>query len=126
MSTSLFGPSHSLRVARLYRQALGEARSWCVTFELYREKCLEIRERFDNNKNITNKKQVDRILADTEAELHKIQHPQPYIFPTAPGGSKYERNIPPHLDLCKMKASEYEWYYGVPPPEGYSPTREHE
>ncbi|KNC74528.1 hypothetical protein SARC_12930, partial [Sphaeroforma arctica JP610] len=31
--------------------------SWCVTFELYREKCLEIREQFDRNKNLTNPKQ---------------------------------------------------------------------
>lgn len=34
------------------------------------------------------------LLQRTEEELEKWKHPDPYIPPTAPGGSKYERNIP--------------------------------
>jgi len=39
------------------------------------------------------------IMQQTEALLQKWKHPDPYRPPTAPGGSKYERNIPaPILD----------------------------
>ena len=33
------------------------------------------------------------ILDQTEALLQKWKHPDPYRPPTAPGGSKYERNL---------------------------------
>ena len=39
------------------------------------------------------------ILDQTEDLLKKWKHPDPYRPPTAPGGSKYERNLPaPILD----------------------------
>ncbi|GAB7337388.1 hypothetical protein MBLNU457_g2734t2 [Dothideomycetes sp. NU457] len=46
------------------------------------------------------------IMMQTEALLQKWKHPDPYRPPTAPGGSKYERNLPapildppPHMTL---------------------------
>lgn len=34
------------------------------------------------------------IIEETENLLDKWKHPDPYRAPTAPGGSKYERNLP--------------------------------
>lgn len=34
------------------------------------------------------------IIKQTEELLEKWKHPDPYRAPTAPGGSKYERNLP--------------------------------
>jgi NADH dehydrogenase (ubiquinone) 1 beta subcomplex subunit 9 len=34
------------------------------------------------------------IIEETESLLEKWKHPDPYRAPTAPGGSKYERNLP--------------------------------
>lgn len=71
-----------------------------------------IRSLFDANKNIRDPRQqrvwsapscrlapmlmtIQQVLfAETEKLLQKWKHPDPYIPPTAPGGSKYERNIP--------------------------------
>ncbi|KAI4165051.1 MAG: hypothetical protein LQ342_001328 [Letrouitia transgressa] len=39
------------------------------------------------------------LFQETEELLEKWKHPDPYIPPTAPGGSKFERNMPaPILD----------------------------
>lgn len=39
------------------------------------------------------------IIEQTQALLEEWKHPDPYRPPTAPGGSKYERNLPaPILD----------------------------
>ena len=47
---------------------------------------------------------VKAILDQTEALLQKWKHPDPYRPPTAPGGSKYERNLPaPILDRKSAK-----------------------
>jgi len=35
------------------------------------------------------------IFNETEKLLEKWKHPDPYRPPSAPGGSKYERNMPP-------------------------------
>ncbi|KAI1117821.1 hypothetical protein F5Y14DRAFT_325213 [Nemania sp. NC0429] len=34
------------------------------------------------------------LLKETEKLLETWKHPDPYCPPTAPGGSKYERNLP--------------------------------
>ncbi|RFU23602.1 NADH dehydrogenase/NADH ubiquinone reductase (H(+)-translocating), partial [Scytalidium lignicola] len=42
------------------------------------------------------------LFQETEELLEKWKHPDPYHAPTAPGGSKFERNLPaPILDPPK-------------------------
>ncbi|CAL1353716.1 unnamed protein product [Linum trigynum] len=38
---------------------------------------------------------IDRLIADGEAQYNKWRHPDPYIVPWAPGGSKFTRNPTP-------------------------------
>jgi len=45
------------------------------------------------------------LLDQTEALLQKWKHPDPYRPPTAPGGSKYERNLPPPMMDRKFSLS---------------------
>lgn len=52
------------------------------------------------------------LLDQTQALLEKWKHPDPYRPPTAPGGSKYERNLPCHildrksLPACRFYSSD--------------------
>ncbi|KAB8293121.1 hypothetical protein EYC80_007478 [Monilinia laxa] len=50
-------------------------------------------------KNVHDPRLQRALFKETEDLLEKWKHPDPYRPPTAPGGSKYERNLPaPILD----------------------------
>jgi hypothetical protein len=46
------------------------------------------------------------IIEETESLLEKWKHPDPYRAPTAPGGSKWERNLPVPSTERKWKLIE--------------------
>ncbi|KAK5172720.1 uncharacterized protein LTR77_002840 [Saxophila tyrrhenica] len=54
-----------------------------------------IRSLFEANKHVTQPRQQREIIEQTEQLLDSYKHPDPYRPPTAPGGSKYQRNLPP-------------------------------
>jgi len=37
------------------------------------------------------------LVAEAERLLKEYKHPEPIKVPTAPGGTKYERNLPPPI-----------------------------
>ncbi|RKU41732.1 hypothetical protein DL546_004882 [Coniochaeta pulveracea] len=80
----------------LYRRSLKLALDWAVHRYLWRGQALYIRSLFEANRNITDPRQQRALLKETEKLLEKWKHPDPYCHPTAPGGSKYERNLPVH------------------------------
>ncbi|KAK4099966.1 complex 1 protein [Parathielavia hyrcaniae] len=83
----------------LYRRCLKLALDWSVHRHLWRGQALYIRSLFEAKRNVTDPRLQRALLKETENLLEKWKHPDPYCHPTAPGGSKYERNIPaPHLD----------------------------
>ncbi|TAQ84612.1 hypothetical protein B7494_g7075 [Chlorociboria aeruginascens] len=85
-------------VSSLYRRSLKLSLDWAVHRYLWRGQALYIRSLFEANKNITDPRQQRAgCLEIFKALLEKWKHPDPYIPPTAPGGSKYERNLPPPL-----------------------------
>ncbi|KAL7273683.1 hypothetical protein RUND412_003455 [Rhizina undulata] len=81
----------------LYRRSLKLSLSWSVRRDLWRTQAVNIRDLFEANKNVTDPRQLRVLLQETEDILEKWKHPDPYVPPTAPGGSKYERNIPPPI-----------------------------
>ncbi|CAK3968945.1 related to NADH2 dehydrogenase (ubiquinone) chain CI-B22 [Lecanosticta acicola] len=86
-------------VLSLYRRSLKLALDWAVHRYVWRGQAMYIRGLFEANKHITQPKEQKLLLEQTEALLEKWKHPDPYRPPTAPGGSKYERNLPvPNLD----------------------------
>ncbi|KAF2155151.1 hypothetical protein K461DRAFT_319605 [Myriangium duriaei CBS 260.36] len=96
----------AISAIRLYRRALKLSLDWSVDRAVWRGQALYIRSLFEANRHIREPRQRREILDQTEALLVKWKHPDPYRPPTAPGGSKYERNLvapildpPPHMDL---------------------------
>jgi NADH dehydrogenase (ubiquinone) 1 beta subcomplex subunit 9 len=90
----LSSKAHNTYVRKLFRKSLRLAGSWYWQRVEYREKAQMIRKLFDANKDLTNVKEVEQVLAHTEYLLALYHHPQPYISMSAPGGTKFERNTP--------------------------------
>ncbi|KAF2501791.1 hypothetical protein BU16DRAFT_556263 [Lophium mytilinum] len=93
-------------VLRLYRRSLKLSLDWAVHRYLWRGQAIYIRDLFEAKRNVTEPRQLRALIQETENLLEKWKHPDPYRPPTAPGGSKYERNLPapildppPHMTL---------------------------
>ena len=71
--------THTQRVTRLYRRSLKNLLSWAIDRPLWREKALELRDRFDANKDIKDPRIALKVLEEGETELEENRHPQPYI-----------------------------------------------
>ncbi|KAI1848282.1 hypothetical protein JX265_013838 [Neoarthrinium moseri] len=80
----------------LYRRSLKLSLDWAVHRHLWRGQALYIRSLFEANRSVTDPRKQRALLAETEKLLETWKHPDPYCHPTAPGGSKYERNLPAH------------------------------
>lgn len=93
------GIGHAQRVTRLYRASLRTARDWIVDYDSWIEECVRIQARFRANqhKSLTEGK---HLVEQGMAELLKNRHPEPYIPNYAPGGTKYQRNVPPPPEVC--------------------------
>ncbi|KAL4792325.1 hypothetical protein BDW69DRAFT_177324 [Aspergillus filifer] len=81
-------------VTSLYRRSLKLALDWAVHRHVWRGQAVYIRSLFEANKDIRDPRQQRVLLRETEKLLDTWKHPDPYRAPTAPGGSKYERNLP--------------------------------
>ncbi|KAF2730270.1 hypothetical protein EJ04DRAFT_515396 [Polyplosphaeria fusca] len=91
--------SSKTTVLRLYRRSLKLSLDWCVHRYLWRGQAMYIRSLFEANKHVSEPRLQRNLIKETEEILEKWKHPDPYRPPTAPGGSKYERNLPcPILD----------------------------
>ncbi|KAI9098718.1 hypothetical protein DFS34DRAFT_593335 [Phlyctochytrium arcticum] len=100
--------AHKRYITRLYRRSLRLAGDWYWQRTEFREKALTIRYLFDKNARITSPKEVENLIAQTEMMLAVYHHPVPYKYPTAPGGSKWERNIPFPEELCKRGVTPFD------------------
>jgi NADH dehydrogenase (ubiquinone) 1 beta subcomplex subunit 9 len=69
---------HRLQVQSLYKRSLKLSLDWYIQRDLWRQKALEIRARFEQNKNVTNPKEIRALLKKTENELKEWAHPDPY------------------------------------------------
>ncbi|CUM56641.1 unnamed protein product [Debaryomyces tyrocola] len=96
MSSSIlpFTEANSKRVASLFRRALRTAFDSSLKFDAYRNETIKIRAQFEANKNINNPSDLEEAIARTERKLEEWNHPDPYITPCRPGGTKYQRNLP--------------------------------
>ncbi|KAF9436381.1 hypothetical protein BGZ76_004112 [Entomortierella beljakovae] len=87
--------AHRRLVQSLYRRSLKTAQDWYIDTNLFRRKAVELRMQFDANKNLTQPRQIAQAVRTAERQLEELRHPDPYIAPTAPGGTKFERNVHP-------------------------------
>jgi len=88
-----FTEANSKRVASLFRQALRTAFDSSLKYDAYRNETIKIRQQFEANKHISNPDELEQVIAKTKAKLNEWKHPDPYIPPCRPGGTKFERNI---------------------------------
>ncbi|EEQ91365.2 NADH dehydrogenase (ubiquinone) 1 beta subcomplex 9 [Blastomyces dermatitidis ER-3] len=88
----------------LYRRSLKLALDWAVHRHLWRGQAVYIRSLFDANRDVREPRQQKILFRETEKLLDEWKHPDPYRAPSAPGGSKYERNMEtPILELGKAQ-----------------------
>ncbi|KZV82363.1 hypothetical protein EXIGLDRAFT_702640 [Exidia glandulosa HHB12029] len=95
--TSLAAPftaAHRSYVKSLYRRILKNDLDWVVQRDIWRWRALQIRARFESNRNVHDPRALTLILERAEAQLAKDKHPDPYIVAAFPGGTKWERNLP--------------------------------
>lgn len=90
-------------VSALYRQSLRMAKNWINRRDLFRQKALEIRQQFDQNKNISDRHEAQRLIQSTQDLLKQYKHPDPIIPSQRPGGTKFERNVPPPQGKSKYR-----------------------
>ncbi|XP_021627299.1 NADH dehydrogenase [ubiquinone] 1 beta subcomplex subunit 9 isoform X3 [Manihot esculenta] len=83
------------RVQIPYRRALRDTLNWAVHRHLFYQDASNLREKFDAKKHVEDQDAIDRMIAEGEAQYNKWRHPDPYIVPWAPGGSKFTRNPTP-------------------------------
>lgn len=88
-----FTEANTKRVSALYRQALRTAFDHAIKWDIYRKECVRIRSQFEVNRHIDTPEELEEAIAKTTAKLNEWKHPDPYITPLRPGGTKYQRNI---------------------------------
>ncbi|GLJ43781.1 hypothetical protein SUGI_0911470 [Cryptomeria japonica] len=88
------------RVRILYRQCLKNALSWVIRRPLFYEDASRIRDEFEAYRHVDDIDTIDRMIGAAEAKLIRWSHPDPYIVPWAPKGSKFARNPPvPEVEI---------------------------
>lgn len=83
----------------LYRQCLKLQADWTVDKNQWFEKAAEVRAEWEAGLRETDPVRVEARLNGVRALLKSHAHPDPYIHPVGPDGSKWERNVPPTAEL---------------------------
>merc|ERR1711934_1162398 len=102
--------NHTQRVMTLYRRSLRTALNWAVDRRTYNRSADEIRSKFEAHRFEKDEKKIGRLMDMCEQELKDKEHPDPYIVATYPGGSKYQRNIPPPQHLMDENTAFVQWH----------------
>ncbi|KAJ3569094.1 hypothetical protein NP233_g5281 [Leucocoprinus birnbaumii] len=92
-----FSSAHRIYVKSLYKRYLTNSLDWTINRPLWREQALLIRAEFEKNRDVSDPRALAEILEKAERELVRRRHPDPYIAPSFPGGTKWERNTPPDM-----------------------------
>jgi len=95
---STFSSAHRLYVKSLYKRFLTNELNWAIRRDAWRQRAVQIRAEFERNRNIKDPRALAEIFAKAEARLKETLHPDPYIPPMYPGGTKWERNLPPPVE----------------------------
>ena len=94
--------THQQKVTRLYRKSLKLAFHWAVQREVFMAEAQKIRDQFDANKNCS-EKQAEYFVKKAEERIEEMYHPEPYIVPWMPGGTKFMRNPTPPPEIVYPK-----------------------
>ncbi|PVF96353.1 hypothetical protein CPB86DRAFT_515910 [Serendipita vermifera] len=109
MATSTVTAAQSLHrayVKSLYKRYLTNALNWAVQRDVWRQQALQIRAEFERHKNESDPAVIAKVLGEAEAKLAAKLHPDPYISAKFPGGTGWERNMPPPQNAFNKFISE--------------------
>ncbi|KAH9442873.1 hypothetical protein Pst134EB_027226 [Puccinia striiformis f. sp. tritici] len=73
-----FTDAHRIYVQRLYRRALKQSLDWVVFRDIWRQKAIEIRVKFERNRDVRDPRAVKKLLHEAEVQLAETEHPDPY------------------------------------------------
>jgi len=107
-TVSPFSQAHRRYVQHLYRRALKSAQDWYVRRDLWRDRAIEIRVMFERNRDVKDPRAVAKLLHDAEKVVAGLSHPDPYRPALFPGGTKWERNLPPKMFTAEEKKAALE------------------
>eukprot|EP00009_Paramoeba_aestuarina_P004401 CAMPEP_0201516604 /NCGR_PEP_ID=MMETSP0161_2-20130828/7899_1 /ASSEMBLY_ACC=CAM_ASM_000251 /TAXON_ID=180227 /ORGANISM="Neoparamoeba aestuarina, Strain SoJaBio B1-5/56/2" /LENGTH=114 /DNA_ID=CAMNT_0047913799 /DNA_START=45 /DNA_END=389 /DNA_ORIENTATION=+ len=96
--------AHKNHVCRLYKRSLKLSRDWLIIRDWWHEEVVSIRAQIEEHRDETNDVRINRLVADFENTLDEWKHPSPYIIPTDPGGTKWQRNLPLPNWACEMES----------------------
>jgi len=99
--------AHRRHVCHLYRRALKLQLEWYVRRDLWYEEANKTRALFRQHMNETDPRTINRLIKATEARLYRMRHPDPYVAPESPGGSKWQRNTPVPLEIVENGWGEF-------------------
>jgi len=88
-------------VKLLYRNICKTLFDYSSSRAVWGEFIKEARDSFEANKNLTDDAEIEKKIKAAEQWLIDYKHPDPYRVPTNPGGSKFQRNVPPDLEVVE-------------------------
>lgn len=112
--TRAYSAAHKAYVQLLYKRYCKNAFDLGGNMLKWRYDVMDIRNRFEANRDVLNPRALARLLAQAEDELKKIQHPAPYIPPNQPEGTAWY--VSPVCIACRTLTST----------QGPRPSRAHE
>jgi NADH dehydrogenase (ubiquinone) 1 beta subcomplex subunit 9 len=70
--------AHRLQIQSLYKRSLKLSLDWYIQRDLWRQKALAIRQEFEQNKHVSNPRDIQQLVQNAEKELESWDHPDPY------------------------------------------------
>ena len=91
-----------VRAIRLYRDGLRMLESWTMDRTIFNQEAIKLRARFDAVSALHTIDSAAALYAieEGEKELAENEHPDRYVLPFLPGGTKFMRNAPPPVDIA--------------------------
>ncbi|KCV69666.1 hypothetical protein H696_04076 [Fonticula alba] len=96
------GAAHVSRIQGLYRQILRLERDYARDVFQWSERAVLVRSEFEANRHLEHAYEIEAAIKKAEEYLVNNAHPDPYKCPTAPGGTKWDRNAPPPMHVTPL------------------------
>ncbi|GAB5360926.1 hypothetical protein AAMO2058_000669900 [Amorphochlora amoebiformis] len=93
--------ARSGQVRIIYRRVIKELFNYSSSRAVWGQFIKEARAKFEENKNLKKEQDIIKKIDEGFYWLKKHKHPEPYRYPTSPGGSKFQRNVPPDLEIIE-------------------------
>jgi len=103
-----FSRTHRIYVKSLYKRFLVNELNWCIRRDIWRQRAIEIRAEFERNRTVSDPRALAVVLEQAEQRLASHLHPDPVRLTEGPGGTKWERNLPPPVLPQPEKEAIYE------------------